>query len=260
VIITSGFPKWRISSAAVLLALLLALTQLPALAEGGGDGCNPGRSSNYLTYYFAGADANNAAASFGGIYGTIDEYSPFVYDSSAGDTGAQWVMIDNPTDWAQVGWIEFPGNQRYVFVEFNDPGVTTWDNYFSPYAINSDIKFQVTYKPTCPSNTCFSFFADNSPTQLTGSKYNWTPTDAQSYSETHDQASQIPGGYDNVSTATNLHVYYNAGSSGSWNNMDGYDTANEGYDGGAGPSWDNVSNPGVYGNTSYSTWDSACAS
>lgn len=259
-LINVGFLKWRMASVTVLVALAFALSQAPALASGGGDGCDPGRSSNYLTYYFAGADANNAATSFGGIYGTIDNYSPYVKSSSSEDFTSQWVMLAySGTKWAQVGWTEYPGSQRNTFVEFQDPGVSGWDNYFPPYAINSSIKYQVTYQPTCPSDTCFSFFANNTSPQLAGTKYNWTPNDAESFAETHDQASQVPGGYFNPSSASDLHVYYNAGSSGSWNNMDGHDYTETNHGGpGTGPSWDNVSNNGLYGNTSYDTWDSTC--
>ena len=262
-IIRTGPLQWRVVATCVILSLLFVLSQVPAVAEGGGDGCNPGRSSNYLTWYWSGNDDTNYPSSYGGIYGNIFEYSPYVYDSSNSADGedytSQWIMLDNGNDWAQVGWFEYPGNERYTWVEFNDPGHSSWDNWFPSYSINSTIKFQITYQPTCPSDTCFSFFANNTSPQLTGSKYNWTPTDAQSNAETHDQASQIPGGYDDLpnSGASNLHVYYPAGSSGSWYTMSGETATSWSGGSGSAPSWVNVSDPGTT-QTWYYDWDSAC--
>lgn len=37
----------------------------PALASGGGDGCNPGRTSNYIHWYWAG-DVSSSRSSYGG--------------------------------------------------------------------------------------------------------------------------------------------------------------------------------------------------
>jgi len=167
------------------------------------------------------------------------------------------MLDDNGTDWAQVGWIEFAGNVRDTFVQFNDPGTSYWTDLFSSYAINSTIQYEVGYNPSCPKATCFSWYANG--TWLSGSKYNWTPDDAQSFAEIHDQASQMPGGYYAPAGASNLHVDYPAGSSGSWNLMYGNNkTVGPGVSHSPGPSWDNVSDYGTYGNSSYLTWDSAC--
>jgi len=79
VIIRAGFQQWRFAITAVLLVLLLILFQVPALAEGGGDGCNPGRTNNYSTVYFSGSDDASGTLTYGGMYGNIYEYSPYVY-------------------------------------------------------------------------------------------------------------------------------------------------------------------------------------
>ena len=181
-------------------------------------------------------------------------YSPYV--SASSDFTSQWVMLDNSNDYAQVGWYESPGSVRNTFVQFSDPGVSGWTNFFPPYTINSDPEYEVDYNPSCPHVGCFAFYAQG--TWLTGSGHSWTPDDAQAYAEIHDKASQIPGGYNNTSYALNLHVWYNAGSSGSWHSMNGRNGAYTGTGGAAGPSWDNVSGNGTTGNTSYSSWDSAC--
>jgi hypothetical protein len=256
VVIRARVQRWRFAITPALLALLMVLFQFPAQASGGGDGCNPGRSSNYLTYYYSGTDDASAASSYGGIYGNIYNYSPYVSSSSSSDFTSQWVMLDNGNEWAQIGWYESPGSVRHTFVQFNDPGVSEWTNFFSPFTINSDPEYEVDYNPSCPSVGCFAFYAQG--TWMTGSAHNWTPDDAQSYSEIHDKASQIPGGYDKTSYAVGLHVWYNAGSSGSWHSMNGLDGVSTG-SGGAGPSWDNVSGKGTTGNSSYSSWDSACS-
>jgi hypothetical protein len=257
VVIHARLQRWRFAITAALLALLLTLFQVPARAAGGGDGCNPGRSSNYVHYYYSGTDDISAPSSYGGIYGNIYNYSPYVYSSSSSDSDSQWVMLDHSgTDWAQVGWIEFPGSVRHTFVQFNDPGVDSWTNYFAPFTINSDPEYEVDYNPSCPHVGCFAFYANG--TWLTGTGHSFTPDDAQSAAEIHDKASQIPGGYNNTSYALNLHVYYNAGASGSWHSMNGHNTAVD-QSGNPAPSWDNVSGNGTNGNSSYSSWDSACS-
>lgn len=131
----------------------------------------------------------------------------------------------------------------------------SWDNYFSPYAINSSVQYIVDYNPAC--SPCFSFFANGS--SLTVSWQNWTPTDAQDFAESHDQASLFPGGYQNPAESDTISVYYDAGGGGSWVGMAG-ETATS-TSSGTVPSWLNVSPaPGTSGQTWYQAWDSACAS
>ncbi len=228
-----------------------------AWASGGGDGCNPGRANNYLTYYFSG-EYGSAPGTYGGIQGFIDNYSPFVYGVS-GDFSTQWVMLTTTSgsQWAQVGWYEAPQNARYTLVQFNDPGHTFWTNLDSPYPINDAIKYKVTYDPGCTGGECFRFYAGG--TQLTSSGYNWSPTAQQDFSEIHTRASQMPGGYNNVSESAGIEKYYPAGGSGSWSSIAGT-TETEGAGSVPGPSWDQVTPAnGTSGVSAYGSYDTACA-
>lgn len=202
-----------------------------------------------------------------GVTGDILEYSPYVYNSSNSadgpDFSSQWVLLTNGTGsaWAQDGWREFQGsNRQNIWVEFNDPGSASWDNSFpNSISINQVVQFWTQYDPSCTISVCFSWYAEENGTKtlLTTSRFNWTPTNAQTQSETHDQASQMPGGTSNKSSGTSLQAYYPAGSGGSWNAFNG--TNGTSTSSGSVPSWDNVSPTGS-GQSAYYTWDSACSS
>lgn len=259
--------------AAITLALSIFLVFIfipgGVQAAGGGDGCNPGRSSNFIHHYWSGIiDVSPGAYIYGGIRGNLLNYSPWVYNSGNSTDGpdatTQWVMLDNQSDWAQVGWIEWysagsspSGQVRNTFVEYQDAGVGGWDNYFPSFAINSTIGYKVTYDPYCPNGVCFWFYDNYSVTALTGSRFAWSPTQATAQSETLDAAAQVPGGYDNPAVASGLQVYYNAGG-GAWNTMFGEtDTRTSS---GNVPSWDVVyPASGSIGGDYYNSWDAACA-
>jgi len=255
------FVKRRTKTVAVLVSLIftsvLLLVPSVAQAAGGGDGCNPNRTDNYIHWYWSGVDDASGASTYGGIEADIYEYSPWVHSVSDSEYGAdytsQWVMLDNGTDWAQDGWLEYAGGVRYSWVEFNDPGVTSWDNYFPNFPINSTIYFKVTQDSACPNNVCFAFYDNGSSTPLTTSAHDWNPTDAEAESETHTAASQMPGGYDNPTETYAIEVYVPGG----WQWMDG--TTSTATSSGSVPSWDNVfPSPGTIGMVYYESWDSAC--
>lgn len=167
-------------------------------------------------------------------------------------------MLNNLTDYAQVGRLEYAYGTRDTFVEFNDPGVTQWMNLFSPYGINSDPLYEVKYDPACSGGNCFLFYSNG--TYLTYSAKNWTPTIGESNAEIHTEASQVPGGTSNKTFPTSLRIWTPAGTGGSWHTMAGTVATIDGGTtrGGSGPapSWVNVSNPS--GGT-YDAWDSACS-
>lgn len=265
-------PRWLALIAAVLggVIMLVAPAQGATSAaarplSGGGDGCNPGRSNNYLTYYFDGAFSQDTGSSGtpGGVYASISNYSPWVSAANSGDDSSEWVMLDQQPPstglWVQIGWVEFAGAQRDTFDEYSLGPGAFHDDYYAPFSINSNHTYEVTYNPN--SEYAFNMEVD-------GNYYNdqiniFTPNDAQIFAEIHTQASQIPGGTEDTASqepvVSNAHVYPNAGTGGGWQNFDGYTQANEGTNGGSKPSWMAESPaPGTSGVDSWRTWDRAC--
>lgn len=244
--------------AAACLAGMAFVTVIPAgdaLASGGGDGCNPGRANNYLSYYFDGAHSQNVSGAPGGVYASIKNYSPFVAGPNQGapsnDDVSEWVMLDDGTHYAQIGWIEFAGSVRNTFAEWTTSGTNFTDQFSSAFPINSTQRYTVLYQP---GNTNPYVLEVNGGAYYYVPHY-FTPNDAQIFAETHTAASQIPGGTADNTTETPLvsdaHVWPTAGSSSSWQNFDGATQV-------AGASWGRISPaPGSTAN-SWRTWDTAC--
>jgi len=163
---------WRGCGLLALTALLVVAGARPAGAAGGGDGCNPGRSSNFSSgiHYFSGITDYSGASTYGGIGGDIVNYSPWVYNSSyegTRDATTQWVMLADtlPDSWAQVGWLEYSGGGRHTFVEYvNSDYDVNWLNTFAPYPIGDTENYQVLFNINCPNNDCFTFWADGTDT------------------------------------------------------------------------------------------------
>src|ERR1700733_15222381 len=90
---------------------------------GGGLGCDPNRKNNYLAGYFATAESGETGQApdqvAGGVYASIYVYSPWVAGPRQGapdtDPVGEYVMLAGTgkgSEWAQDGWIEFPGTKR----------------------------------------------------------------------------------------------------------------------------------------------------
>jgi hypothetical protein len=243
----------KIAAALVSFLLVSAFLAAPSVAgaSGGGDGCNPHRTTNYQHYYFSGIDDESFPSYYEGIRANIFQYSPYVYNSGGGtDVATQY--------WAQVGWIEFPGGLRYTVVQFRDPQYPQggFSDTYPSWPINSTIGYKVTYNPACPVN-CFDFYDNYSATPLIGTDWGFMPTDAQAFSEIHDQASQIPGAVQDPSQTSGIQVA-DTSSSGSWYNMLGITAAYSGANGGTPPAWDKVSPVGTSYWNYYNSWDTAC--
>lgn len=244
----------------IVTAALVFISPGIASASGGGDGCDPGRVANSSGWSYGGG-LTNSGSSYGGVEGFIENYSPYV-PSGSGNEAAQWVMLTNKNNgdqYAQIGWIEYPNSIRHTIVQFSwGPGGDYWTNKFAPYAINSAIQYKVLYNPACTSGECFTFYADG--TYKTYSGYNWTPTNWRAFSETHNVATQFPGGYANPSTTATIERYAPAGATGSWGNASGVVSLNTSSPTGtltsSLPGWDNISQQS---SNSYESWDGACA-
>ena len=101
------------SLSTALYGLLAAATAVPSVASEGTDGCVPYRSASLdngaQTYYrFDGWQYTNAGP-LGGTTALMNTYSPYV----PSDQVLAWSMLQPSADssqYAQVGYTEFPGN------------------------------------------------------------------------------------------------------------------------------------------------------
>ena len=251
----SAYRKRRMALVAASLVGLVASLLVPAstaLASGGGDGCNPNRTNNFLTRYFAGADSMNTSGAPGGVYASIKSYSPFVAGTGQGapvsDGSAEYVMLDGADGYLQIGWIEFSGSVRNTFYEYTQ-GSNFTNQYSTAFPINSTHRYTILYQPG--NSQPFVVEVDGGPYAYLP-KY-FTPGDAQIFAEIHTAASQMPGG-----TADN-HVLPTAGSSSSWQNFDGTTATYTGSGTNPAPSWVKMSPAsGTTGVNTWRTWDTAC--
>jgi hypothetical protein len=273
VAVLAGVATPAILPAAATAAVFPRATSAPAAAafpdSGGGDGCNPGRPDNSTTYYWIGGTSQNTkiinGTPIGGVYANIRTYSPFVagpnQGAPSGDSVSEWVMLDAGTpgssdQWAQIGWLEFPGGVRNTFIQTADGSNNIHTDYYSPSPINSTQTYGVLYQPGAQD----PFVIAENGVNLVEVHLSWAPDSADINAELHTEASQVPGGTADpsgqVAQVTNAHVWPTAGS-GSWGNFDGYTlyaslptTAPEYFIG--------IAPFGTTGNNSWRTWDKAC--
>ncbi len=232
--------------------------------SGGGDGCNPERANN-SSYYWIGATSQNTIDGTppGGLYANIRTYSPFVAGPNQGasstDSVSEWVMLDSgdpqSTQWAQIGWLEFPYGVRNTFIQYADGSNNLHTDYFAPSAINSTQTYGVLYQPGAE----YPFTISENGSNLVSFSVSWAPTSADIFAELHTQASQVPGGTADpsgqVAQVTNAHVWPTAGSGG-WGNFNGYTLYTSLPSGPMG--FIGIAPNGVGGQNSWRTWDKAC--
>jgi hypothetical protein len=274
-------PKWLLLSVAVLAGVATSAIVPSAAAaasfpratsasaaaavpdSGGGDGCNPERANN-SAYYWIGATSQDASPGpAGGVYANIRTYSPFVAGPNQGapsnDSVSEWVMLDSgdpqTTDqWAQIGWIEFPGGVRNTVVQYADGSSDIQTFFYSPSPINSTQSYGVLYAPGG------QFTISENGVNLIETDLSWAPDSADIDAELHTQASQVPGGTADpsgqVAMVSNAHVWPQAGSGG-WANFDG-ETLYAYVPTNANHSFIGLAPLGTNGNTSWRTWDKAC--
>jgi hypothetical protein len=191
----------------------------------GPTGCAPLRSGNSGYHYFTGAVADETTT-VGGVSATIENYSPWVAPQQGiNDTTSEWVMLVDDTHggdqtYAQVGWWQGPYYNRETFVEWAVGGPDFRDYYYPPYPVNSNVTYTVLFKPgSNPDADGFRFEADGNVLLSLPSLF--TPYGGQILSETHDQASQVPGDPSNQDHVSNMRINFPAGSSGKWNSFAG---------------------------------------
>jgi hypothetical protein len=254
--------KRRLLNGALTALLVTALgaisTASPARASGGGEGCNPGRSSSdYPDYLFGGVYSGNpniqSGGAIGGIRGNIETYSPWVSAVASNDDVSAWVMLDSTGldgkgRWAQIGWNEFPHTGRNTFWQYVDDADNIVSDFsLAPTSIGSVNSYTVDYAP----GGTFKMLM-NGTVEKTFQALYWAPTDAQSYGEIHTQGSQFPGGANDPDHFSSMQVWPVAGPSSSWQNLDGVGSADRPFI--------HFWSPEASGNVSaFVTWDSACA-
>jgi hypothetical protein len=137
-------------------------------------------------YRFDGWQRN--VGGLGGNVANIRAYTPWVYPLGTGDRGTfVWTMLANGGYFAQVGWVEYPYELRYTFVEIYDQ---TGDHFleFAPEAIDSNSSYGTLYL-----NRPGQFSFNINGNLIYWFNANFTPTRALTYGETHDLGSQMPG-------------------------------------------------------------------
>jgi hypothetical protein len=151
--------------------------------------CNTGRTNTTLTKYFSGWTVKGA---FNRARAAIDEKDPTV-SVAGGQPVAAWSMIaqisSNPLvyRYAQVGWLKNPNGARFRFLEHNNGG-SFQRTTFSPYALNTDTVYEV-FRNTTTGR--IEYYTNG--VLLTTTAAFFTPTEAEFYGETHNEASQMPG-------------------------------------------------------------------
>lgn len=242
----SGSLKKRLRFTAVGLLLAAVgpiVMTTSASASGGGDGCNPGRSDDYLTYHYAG-EWEGSISEVGALKAEILNYSPYVYGPNSDYSTTEWVMLaDNYYNYVQVGWDEAPSGSRATFTSgaYGD-GSSWWFNGYPADPINSVTNYQIYFNG---GSGTFNFYDNDTEVEehyLGG----WDPTTAEIETETHTQASQTPGGYDNPNYMYNASYY--VPSPGDWYPLYGNASQSDAY-----------SAVQIGSDGSYDTWDWACA-
>lgn len=242
----------KLSVVALLAGSLLVASSTVALASGDGDGCNPGRTSDFPTNYGLGPYENasnvvSGATSVGGISaGTggsgegVYNYSPYVDPTSVpsgyvqdDNAWASWIMLTNSSgnNWMQIGRFESRDAVRGELGQMGLSGSVLWTNYFTtsglqsngftipgPDAVNSYSSYKISYDPSGADGIYFRNYYDGD--EISDSAHDFTPTVGEAANEMTSQATQFAGDPDNHGTTSNLQIWAPAGT-GAWYDFSG---------------------------------------
>ena len=170
----------------VLTALLLAsLITRPGPAQAS---CDPHASDapgNWFAYALRTGYSN-----IDGVRASLLEYRPFIpWEPFATRATSAWVMLSRTgyPQFAQVGWLEWRGGVRNVFVQdWNGSGYPRFD--FSKNPDWTYGEYQVLY-----TGTQFVFYNRGSRLHTATAALN--PDKGEMATETHNQLNQMPGDY-----------------------------------------------------------------
>lgn len=205
----------RLATALIPLVICAAVFTMSASATSVYAKCDPGRTNDGKDY--ADGYYNAPGAVVGGVYSSILNYSPWVYADPGGvDSSSGWSMVvkTDLSDWAQVGWIEFPYGNRNTFVEYTISGSPT-DSYFPAQTTGNINTYTTLYSP--PPDADFTFQVAGSTIKTVSAA--WTPYEGQIAAEVHTLASQMAGGSasGNNETFSDSNIY----DGGTWNTFSG---------------------------------------
>lgn len=182
-------------------SLAFTLQSSPASAK-----CWPNRVNNQVGYHNGWYTWNGSA--WGGIYGQIFEYSPWVQpDPLAQFWSSAWVMLNWPSgagSWAQIGWVEFQGDDRRMFSQVllvNGDGLT---RYGDPQPLGTYPYYSVLYN-NVPGY--FTFFVNGFEIVDWRHYSDFVPTYATISGEINTLATQMPGGYNTSEGFFDVNVW-----------------------------------------------------
>lgn len=197
----------------VCLALVLALALLsllvvavkdsrlgPPIAEAKcpPQAYDPSRVDNGYRYW---AGVSTGQSSPTGVDARILNYSPWV---TPGRAAAAWTMLrkygSDTSDYAQVGWAEYPYDQRQTFVQYRPVFTHVW---FAPKPVNTSTYYTVLYKT--PDQT-FEFQVDGQVVWQAWAQF--IPSQVQILGEILSFNTQMPGAIQAPEFFQNMWVRY----------------------------------------------------
>jgi hypothetical protein len=193
-------------SALALLVLIGTFTSpvVPANAQ-----CMPGRPNDIRTRWDGWwRDVTSTPIA---IQSRIRNYDPWVHPDGA---SSAWVMLTvSPyQQWVQIGWLEFPYDDRSTFIEWTE-GPGNVHNLFLPPEPTDEL----TYYKLSQTPGGFDFYINGYLVWHVGKFLN--QLEGQIFGETKSLADQMPGGYSafNYTWLDSSQLYHN----GAWRPFNG---------------------------------------
>ena len=211
------------------------------------------RSASSISSQFDGAWNTGFSFDVGGIYAQIQKQPPYV---ASGSRVSHWVMLykNSTSQWSQIGFYYDNTYGTRIFAQLqNQPGLTT--KFGSAASSGSYPYFTVLYNnPTGK----FSFQlnsinwipdGESQPYQPTAI---WGPRDTAEMAERHNNADQVPGGYNSHTGHYDTHLWYSGSWNDGWMTTDNWGISFHGVD----PSSGNLA---YYNGKQFYIWDTQCA-
>jgi len=164
------------------------------------EACVPGRASEDFPF-FDGAKrlaTTIPGGTLGYVGSNLYEYSPYVAPTGYGaePTASAWVMLENdamdpetPFLWASIGWLKTYPNTRHLFWEWTDSVGNWYTETRLAWPVGGSTYYEVLWDDFTQQ---LNFYANY---QLYDSKTRYfTMRRANVSGETHNRASQMPGG------------------------------------------------------------------
>jgi hypothetical protein len=177
-------------------------------AESAWAACNPGRGIGDPYPYFAGwyrTAVSVPTGTLGYVESQIEEYSPYVAPVDGNETVSAWVMIEAESDYSdrsQVGWLKYATGKRWSFSEWTYDNLGNWTRqHYTPQPVGNYTVYEVYWDP----NTERLQHWINANLVVSHMRH-FTMRRANNHGETHNQGSQMPGGFDDHEQFTFSYV------------------------------------------------------